>query len=815
MTQPLELLPGQLYRRTDSTGLGFATTAEIAPLAGALGQGDGLRALEFGVTMRAAGYNIFVLGESGSGRRTFVLEALHAHAAQQDTPSEWCYVQNFTDPRRPLAVSVSAGRADGLAADVALLIDDLRRQIPLALDSDSAVERRTAVMDERERQARALLDGFRAALEEDEHVALLENDSDVALAPALAGTPIPTQEGYLRLPAEQREVIDAALRDARNRLFSIHRQTQELERDARTAAAHINADIIRATVLHRIEPLRRIHAAEPQVLAHLDRLADDVVRHEAQFASAQQPKVQVGFAAPQDDFFKRYLVNVAVRRTPGAGAPVIEEQNPTYTALIGHTARQVHFGVMVTDFTGITAGALHHANGGYLVLEAEELLTRPLAWSALKRVLRTRQLKPVDASGEMGVMVADTLDPEPIPAALKVILVGEPGTFYMLRELDTEFRELFKVKADFRPDMERTPEAEQAYAAFVAASQPRDGAPPFDAAAVAHIIEEGSRIAADQNKLTTRFGLIADIVRESAHWARLAGRALVTHPDVQRALRERDQRERRPHRSLLELIERRILAFEPSGDAIGQLYGLAVITVGDEGFGRPMRVMATAFVGQGGLSNLEREVAMSGPIHSKAFLLLSGYIARRFARNRPMVLSATISFDQLYEEIEGDSASAAELYALLSAVADVPIHQGVAVTGAVNQVGIILPVGGVTEKVEGFFAACQCVGLTGRQGVILPRRNADNLVLREDVRDAVSAGDFHVWAIDRFEEAWPILTGMVAGEADEDGEYPPGSLYRAVTDRMDAWAEQLRSFQAGGDFVIYEEGEQSAEPTSG
>jgi lon-related putative ATP-dependent protease len=815
MTQPLELLPGQLYRRTDSTGLGFATTTEIAPLAEALGQGDGLRALEFGVTMRAAGYNIFVLGESGSGRRTFVLEALHRHAVQQDTPPEWCYVQNFTDPRRPLAVSVSAGRADGFAADVALLIDDLRRQIPLALDSDSAVERRTAAMDERERQARALLDGFRAALEEDEHVALLENDSDVALAPALAGTPIPTQESYLRLPAEQRDIIDAALRDARNRLFSIHRQTQELERDARSAAAHINADIIRTTVLHRIEPLRRIHAAEPQVLAHLDRLADDVVRHEAQFASAPQPKVQLGFAAPQDDFFKRYLINVAVRRTPGAGAPVIEEQNPTYTALIGHTARQVHFGVMVTDFTGITAGALHHANGGYLVLEAEELLTRPLAWSALKRVLRTRQLKPVDASGEMGVMVADTLDPEPIPAALKVILVGEPGTFYMLRELDSEFRELFKVKADFRPDMERTPETEQAYASFVAASEPRDGAPPFDAAAVAHIIEEGSRIAADQNKLTTRFGLIADIVRESAHWARIAGRALVTHADVQRALRERDQRERRPHRSLLELIERRILAFEPSGDAIGQLYGLAVITVGDEGFGRPMRVMATAFVGQGGLSNLEREVAMSGPIHSKAFLLLSGYIARRFARNRPMVLSATISFDQLYEEIEGDSASAAELYALLSAVADVPIHQGVAVTGAVNQVGIILPVGGVTEKVEGFFAACKCVGLTGRQGVILPRRNADNLVLREDVRDAVSAGDFHIWAIDRFEEAWPILTGMVAGEADEDGEYPPGSLYRAVTDRMDAWAEQLRSFQAGGDFVIYEEGEEPAEPSSG
>jgi lon-related putative ATP-dependent protease len=467
---------------------------------------------------------------------------------------------------------------------------------------------------------------------------------------------------------------------------------------------------------------------------------------------------------------------------------VVEERHPTYAALVGHIARQMQFGAVVTDFTGITAGGLHRANGGYLVLDAEELLSRPLAWSALKRVLRTRELKPVEPSGEMGLVVTDMLDPEPIPASLKVILVGEPDTFYLLRAADDEFRELFKVKADFRPDVERTPEIERAYAAFVARSGPREGAPPFDAAAVACIAEEGSRIAADQNKLTTRFGLIADLVRESSHWATAAGRELVTVDDVKHALRERDARERRPHRALLELIERRILAFEPSGEAAGQVYGIAVLTVGDEGFGRPMRVMATAFVGQGGLSNLEREVAMSGPIHSKGFLLLSGYVARRFARNRPLVLSATISFDQVYEEIEGDSASAAELYALLSAVSSVPVRQGIAVTGAVNQVGTILPVGGVTQKVEGFFAACQCVGLTGEQGVILPRRNLASLVLRDEVREAVAAGWFHVWAIDAFEQGWPILTGLEAGEEDEQGEYPEGSVYRAVTDRMDAWA---------------------------
>jgi lon-related putative ATP-dependent protease len=521
------------------------------------------------------------------------------------------------------------------------------------------------------------------------------------------------------------------------------------------------------------------------------------VQHQDQFATVEREKTGPAFA-PQDDFFGRYAVNVVVRHEPGMGAPIIEESHPTYTALVGHVARQVHFGVMVTSVSGITAGALHRANGGFLVLDAEELLARPLAWSALKRVLRTRQLKPVESSGEVGLVVADSLDPEPIPVALKVVLVGEPNTFYMLRALDAEFRELFKVKADFRPDMERTPDTERAYASFIAASAPRDGAPPFDADAVACIIEEGSRIAADQNKLTTRFGLIADLIREAAHWAGTRERTVVGRADVDRALSERDLRERRPHRALLELIERRVLAFEPDGTAVGQIYGLAVLSAGDEAFGRPIRVMATAFVGPGGLSNLEREVAMSGPIHSKAFLLLSGYIARRFARNRPLALSATISFEQLYEEIEGDSASAAELYALLSAVADVPVRQGIAVTGAVNQIGTILPVGGVTEKVEGFFAACQCVGLTGEQGVILPRRNATNLALRDDVRAAVAAGRFHVWAIDRFEEAWPLLTGVAAGEEDEDGAYPPGSLYRAVADRLDAWVAQLRGGPAGG-----------------
>jgi len=786
MTDELVLRPEQLYRRTDPATLGFTSTAELPPLVGAIGQADGMAALEFGVSMRAAGYNVFVLGESGSGRRSFVLEALHARAAQQPAAPDWCYVQNFADARRPRVVSLAAGRGAELQRDVAVLIDDLRRLVPQALEADDSVARRTAAVEARERQAGALLDEFRAGLQ-DGNVVLRETENDYGLLPAQHGEAL-TQEIYTGLPEETRNAIDDDVREARNRLLSIHRRMHDLQREARAAVAEINRQVTARAVQLQLAPLQASYDGEPRVLRHLEAVAQDVVEHQDQFAATEREKQPLQQLLPQEDFFKRYDVNVLVRHDPACGAPVIEERHPTYAALVGHVARQMQFGAVVTDFTGITAGALHRANGGYLVLDAEELLTRPLAWSALKRVLRTRELKPVEPSAEMGLVVTDMLDPEPIPATLKVILVGEPGTFYLLRAADDEFRELFKVKADFRPDVERSPEVERAYAAFVASAGPRDGAPPFDAGAVACIVEEGSRMAADQNKLTTRFGLIADLVRESSHWAMAGGHQLVTVEHVKHALREREGRERRPHRALLELIERRILAFEPSGDAIGQLYGIAVITVGDESFGRPMRVMATAFVGQGGLSNLEREVAMSGPIHSKGFLLLSGYVARRFARNRPLVLSATISFDQVYEEIEGDSASAAELYALLSAVSDVPIHQGIAVTGAVNQTGAILPVGGVTEKIEGFFAACQRVGLTGEQGVILPRRNLANLVLRDEVREAVAAGWFHVWAIDRFEDGWPILTGLTAGEEDPSGEYPAGTVYRAVTERMDTWA---------------------------
>ena len=498
-----------------------------------------------------------------------------------------------------------------------------------------------------------------------------------------------------------------------------------------------------------------------------------------------QPTPPLMGGPPPEDFFVRYRVNPIVTRERRSGAPVIIESNPSHWALTGRIEGQLRFGMMVTDFTRIAPGALHRANGGYLILHAEELLSRPLAWTALKRTLRTRELRPEDPSAAMGMMVPETLEPQPIPLNVKVILIGESGTYYRLQQADPEFEELFKVKVDFTPHMERTPYAEKGYASFVAARCEHEDLPAFDSTAVAAVVEEGSRLASNQRKLSTRFRAIRDLVREAAHVASGAQAEVVSRTHVEGAMEDRYRRNNRPHRELLDLIKRGVLSFEPDGETVGQIHGIGLIQVSDEAFGRPIRVMCSAYLGTDGVINIEREALMSGRIHSKGFLILQGYLGRTFARSKPLLLSASLSFDQLYEEIEGDSASAAELYALLSAISGVPIRQDICITGAINQDGTILPVGGVTEKVEGVFSAFEQLGFTGKQGVIVPRRNLENLVLRRRVRDAVADGQFHLYAIDRIEEGWPLLTGLEAGVAREDETFPEGTVHRLVVDQLD------------------------------
>jgi len=808
-----ELSSQELHRCCDPASLGFETTAEIEPLSGALGQEEAMKALAFGVCVASKGYNIFALGRAGSGRRTFIKQELKARAEKEPTPSSWCYGFNFKDPRHPTALELPAGKGDLLRARLDALIADLKRAIPQALEADDVSNRRAALYEDRGREASAAMEAFKKELEDDPNVVLIGNQDGVVLVPAQKGEPI-TKEVYAELPEEIRKSIDEKIRDASKNLFMAQRRMHELQREASDLADDLHRQVTRSVVDHRFSNLKEFYQESPGVLHHLNEMAADIIENWEEFIpnesqDAETPANMMG-GPPPEDFFLRYRVNPIITRERHSGAPVIIESNPTLWTLLGRVEAQARFGVMVTDFTRIAPGAMHRANGGYLILHAEELLSRPPAWTALKRTLRTRELRPGDPA-DLGMVVPETLEPEPIPLNVKVILIGEPSTYYHLQQADPEFEELFKVKVDFTPHMERTSDAEKGYASFVAARCERESLRPFDATAVAAVVEEGSRLASNQWKLSTRFRAIRDLVREAAHVATERKAEVVSQAHVEGALDDRHRRNNRPHRELLDLIKRGVLSFEPQGEKVGQIHGIGLIQVSDQAFGRPIRIMCSAYLGTEGVVNIEREALLSGRIHNKGFLILSGYLGRTFARSKHLLLSASLSFDQLYEEIEGDSASAAELYALLSAISGVPIRQDICITGAINQDGTILPVGGVTEKIEGVFAAFEQTGLTGEQSVIVPRRNVENLVLRRPIREAVADGRFHIRAIDRIEEGWPILTGLEAGEMAEDETFPEGSVHRLVAEQLDEFVREWATMGDKGKSEEEGEGEEGGE----
>ena len=800
MERSTELRPQELHRICDPSSLGFSTTEEVAPLAAALGQAEAMQALAFGVSVASKGYNIFALGRAGSGRKTFIQQDLRAWAEKERTPSSWCYGFNFRNPRHPKAMELPAGKGELLRARLDALIAELKRAIPQALEADDVANRRSKIYEERGREASSAMEAFRKEVESDPDVVLIGHQDGVVVVPAKDGQPL-SKEAYAALPTEVRESIDEKVRAASKGLFLAQRRMHELRSEAQSLAEDLHRQVTRSVVAHRFSILKDLNQESPAVLKHLDAMAADIVENWEKFTPMGRDDSGEAAAAALgqtgEDFFIRYRVNLIVTPDRHAGAPVIMESNPSLWNLLGRVEGQVRFGVMVTDFTRIAPGALHRANGGYLILHAEEVLSRPHVWTALKRTLRTRELRPADPTGDLGIMVTETLEPEPIPLNIKVILIGEPRTYYLLSNADPEFEELFKVKVDFTPHMDRTPETEAGYAAFVAARCEKEELPSFDATAVAALVEEGSRLAGNQWKLSTRFRAIRDLVREAAHVASQAEAQVVARSHVERALDDRYRRNNRPHQELLDLIKRGGLSFEPHGREVGQVHGIGLMQISDEAFGRPIRVMCSAYLGTEGVINIEREAQMSGRLHSKGFLVLSGYLGRTFARSKPLLLSASLSFDQLYEEVEGDSASAAELYALLSAVSGVPIRQDLCVTGAINQDGLILPVGGVTPKVEGVFAAFEQVGLTGEQGVIVPRRNSENLVLRRRIRDAVAEGQFHIHAIDRAEDAWPILTGLEAGTMQEDETYPEGTVHRLVVEQLEEFVREWKGLSDG------------------
>jgi predicted ATP-dependent protease len=800
---PFSPLPPQtLCRRCDPASLPFETTAELEPLAEALGQERAVEALRFGAAIRRDGYHVFALGPPGVGKRRLAERLVAERAAREPAPPDWCYLHDFQDPQRPRALSLPAGAGARFRRDMDALVDELRAAVPAAFESDEYRTRLQMMQKQLEEEREQAMSALSLKAKE-RGIGIVRTPLGLAVAPVREGEVLEPEQ-FHKLPAEEQARIQKNLADMQEQLAALVRSFPANERKHREKVKEMNREVALYAVGHLIDELRKRYADFPEVVGHLDAVQKDVVENVHEFLAAadggeEAPSVQMRRLFTETPVFRRYQVNVLVDRTGLAGAPLVFEDLPTHAALAGRMEHQAHFGALVTDFTLLRAGALHKANGGYLLLDARRLLQQPYAWEELKRALRSRLARIEPFERRLGFGGGSTLEPRPIPLDVKVVLFGERILYYLLSELDPEFSTLFKVAADFEDDVPRDGGGELRFARVLARLVKEEGMRPLDRGGAARVAEQAARLAGDAGKLTARMDDVTDLLRESDHAAAERGRAVIAAEDVQSAIDGQIRRADRVRKRMQEVIADGTVLIDTAGSQVGQVNGLSVMTLGRFAFGRPSRITARVRLGKGEVVDIEREVELGGPIHSKGVLILAGYLGARYAADRPFSLSASLVFEQSYGGVEGDSASSAELYALLSALSGLPVRQALAVTGSVNQMGRIQAIGGVNEKIEGFFDVCRERGLTGDQGVLVPATNLRHLMLREDVVEAARQGRFHVWAVETVDQGIELLTGVPAGERGADGAFPPDTVNARVAARLEALAEAARAFAAAGD----------------
>ena len=785
-----EVPPEKLRRFCQPEELGFKSTEELTPLEGILGQERAVQALRFGLEIKEQGFNVYVSGLPGTGRATAVRAFLEELAKNKPVPPDWCYVNNFKDPYCPRVLRLPPGRGRELQADMKRLIEGAQREIPRTFESEDYNKRKEQLLKSIQEQKAKLWNKMQARAQE-EGFALQSTPTGLFIIPALDGKPL-TEEEFATLSEEAKADILEKRKRLETELQGLIRQGRVLERKAQEEVRKLDREVALFAIQPLMEEIREKYQELPEVLEYLQEVQEDLVEHLEQFKEPSQGQLPFPLPGLKELPFRKYQVNLIVDNSDLKGAPVVIEINPTYTNLFGRIEREAQFGALITDFTLIKGGALHRANGGYLVLPVEEVLRNPFSWDGLKRALRNGKIVIEDAAERLGLTSTKGLMPQPIPLDAKVVLIGTPLLYHLLYTLDEDFSELFKVKADFDTRMDRTAENVRAYAAFVCALCRKEGFRHLDASAMAKVVEHGSRLAGDQAKLSTRFAEIADLVREANFWATQEDSPLVTATHVQKAIEEKIYRSNLIQERIREMIERGFILIDVDGKVVGQVNCLSLVNLGDFVFGKPTRITASIGVGREGVIDIEREAKLGGRIHSKGVMILSGYLANKYAQDKPLTLSARLVFEQSYEEVEGDSASSAEAYVLLSSLAGLPIKQGIAVTGSINQKGEIQAIGGVNEKIEGFFEVCKAKGLNGEQGVIIPRSNVQNLMLREEVVEAVKEGKFHIYAVDTVEEGIEILTGVPAGERGEDGTFPEGTVNFLVDKRLREWAKKLK-----------------------
>jgi lon-related putative ATP-dependent protease len=801
MTQSRELRarhrlsPEQLRWTCDPALLPFESTREVQAEEIILGQERAVRALDLGLTVAQPGYNIYIAGPVGTGRTTYARQKIQSAAASRPAPPDWCYLYDFQQPDQPLAVSLPAGQGMQFRRDVEQLLEELKDGIRKLFASDRFETRRSEVLQSFEARINEIWQGLETQARGLGFLLQRTPTGIVTVPVGPSGEPI-AQELFAKLPEPQREEIQKRGRELQEGVADALRRVRALEREARDALRELEEQAVRSTAGDPVRRLQEKYQETQRIVDWLGQLLADVVERLEDFKESEEPQPPFPFPmmARRGDRLQRYQVNLFVDNSHAHGAPVVIEPNPTFYNLFGKVEYRGEFGALVTDFTMIKPGAIQRANGGFLILQVKDVLLNPFTWEGLKRALKSREARIENIGDQFGAIPTATLRPEPIPLDVKVVLIGTASLLQLLYIYDEDFRKLFKVKADFDTEMERTPATMADYARAIGALANKHHLPPFDRTAVARILEHSARLAEHQERLSTRFNDVADVVFEAASWARLAARQVVTAADVVTAIREKIYRNSRIEERLRELIQQGQLLVDVSGAKTGQVNGLSVLQTGDYAFGHPSRITARTFVGSRGVVNIERETEMSGRIHSKGVAILAAYLGGKYAQDRPLSLNASLTFEQTYSEVEGDSASSTELYALLSELAGVPIDQGIAVTGSVNQKGQVQPIGGVNEKIEGYFQVCKVVGLDGTQGVMIPAQNLRNLMLREEVIEAVRAGTFTLYAVRTVDEGLEVLTGVPAGEAAEDGTFPDGTVNHRVSARLGALAERLRKF---------------------
>ncbi|MCX7711028.1 MAG: AAA family ATPase [Clostridia bacterium] len=797
MTNIRELPYNMLRNECDARSLSFKDTSELEPLKGIIGQGRAVKALEFGLRIKTRGYNIYMSGMTGTGKTSYAENYIKKVAAKEKVPDDWCYVFNFDKTNQPMAINLPAGMGKILQKDMDDFVKILTQEISKAFDSEEYEKEKTNILKEFQDIRDELLEQLNEDAEK-QGFKVKTTSAGIYFLPVIEGKTLSEQE-YGDLDEKVKHEINEKSNIVQMETIEIIRKIKNIEKDAEEKVSEWENKIALFAVGMHINDLKEKYKNYEKVTTYLDKVQNDILSNlddfrEEEVSEEQQqlviPWVKSNESSPTD----KYKVNLLVDNSDLHGTPVIVDFNPTFYNLLGKFEYENEFGTMTTDYSMIKAGLFHIANGGYLILQAKDLLNNTQAWEALKRVLKTKKIYIENMKEQMGLVAVSALKPEPIPINIKVILVGNAYLYQALYEYDEDFRKLFKIKADFDEEMDRKEDNIYQLAQFISSFCQRENTLHFDRTGVAKVVDYSSWLTEDQNKLTTRFNDIVEILCESCAWAEIDGDTLVRDRHVKKAITEKINRSNKYDKKLLELLEDGTIMIDTDGEVIGQINGLTILDMGDYSFGKPSRITATTYMGESGIVNIEREVEMSGTSHTKGVLILTGYIGQKYAQEIPLSLSASLCFEQLYGGVDGDSASSAELYAILSSLAEVPIKQGIAVTGSVNQRGEIQPIGGATFKIEGFFELCKARELNGRQGVIIPHQNVKNLALNDEVVEAVKEGKFHIYPVKTIDEGIEILTGVKAGEKNKSGSYPRGTINYKVYEKLKRFARTVAGF---------------------